>query len=548
MSGLKKGHFDAAVERLLENAARFRELARSNAGRFSRSSGGASAISDLQERLDDLPSLSSTARRFASDECSQLEEDIESVRSQLKECSDQKSRAGELRLQASQSQGSSDHLLEWVQERLDKISHRAQRKIKTTDWASLALDKEVQDIEELRDVLEYRTAELERRAARMLSQGHDLEVAAQGGISALESAIDRLESDRSRIEELARQRYEAFKIREAQKKASVQSSEEIKVFVDEILKTEYERFLPGVFGGLNERVTHFKELFSCNDYKECSTLGPALVEDLKKFHEELNNVIQAFREAEKRTQEALKAAQEEVAAIDLKELSHWSQKGDEVQAAVAALEESAAEIERISAEGNRAAEFDAPAQKIVGAITSLRELGDLATDNHARWDARFNIARAVQNALVDLKYDPPEGAYHQETLPDGSADILSALTIYAHNPSGSCNIRLNIELDGDVAFEVFREDGAGNEIEEVTQKDAVACHQALMDFGSRLESVGITLRVTDWGKAKDLPEAQEQGRIIWDDADPDKKEQTGQRVQIGQQTTERKKEQEKKTL
>lgn len=543
MSGLKEGHFKAAVGRLLENASRYKELARNNTARFSRIPGVASGISGLLGALSGLSGMSAAAREFAPDECRRLAEEIEALRNRLDECSQQDSRACKLRQEAERCQGDSDAILGDLEKKLEQIWNRAQHKVRTTAWIRLALDKEVAEVNALAAGLEKRVAQTEHQAAEMLSQARDLEVSVQSGLSVLETAFARISSRRALTEALARQRSEAHKISEARKKASVQSNEEIKAFAGEISKTEHERFMPGIFGGLNERIARFDEHFSRADYEECSAVGAALVEDLKKYHEELSGVIRAFQEAEKRALGALEAAREEVASLDLEELARWSQKGPEVQAAVASLQKSGEEIERISAGGSRAAEFDAPARNIVSVLSSLRELSNLATDNHARYDARDGIRRAIRDALQELKYDKPE-YYFQETLPDGSCDELSDLTIYAHNPSGVGNMRLKVNLDGGVAFEIFREDEAGNELEEVTRQDAVACHGALTEFGRCLESAGITLHVTDWGKAKDLPEAQEQGRITWDDADPEKKGQTAQRVQIGQQTKEQQKERE----
>ena len=167
---------------------------------------------------------------------------------------------------------------------------------------------------------------------------------------------------------------------------------------------------------------------------------------------------------------------------------------------------------------------------------------DEATDNHARYDARDGVRKAVRDALAALKFDKPK-YYFQEKLADGSPDELSGLTIYAHNPAETGNMRLTIDLDSKVAFEVFREDAEGNEL-EVTQRDAVACHAAVEAFGCQMASAGIRLKVTNWGKAADLPEAQEQGRITWDDANPDKQGKQGQRNQ--EQTRDRDRERERR--
>ena len=139
-----------------------------------------------------------------------------------------------------------------------------------------------------------------------------------------------------------------------------------------------------------------------------------------------------------------------------------------------------------------------------------------ATENHARYDARDGIRKAIRDTLKALKYDTPR-YYFQENLEDGSPNELSPLTIYAHNPAETGNLRLTVSLEGDTSLEVYREDENGRAL-EVTQKDAVNCHHALLDFSRQLETSGFNLRITDWGRAKDLTEPTEQHSVAWNDS------------------------------
>lgn len=539
MSGLKQGDFNVALDRLLANINNYINLARKASARFVSSARGTESIEGILGRLDSIPAPSATAREFASDECTRLNADIAAARSNIEECSDMRSNIAEVEKEALSSQEDSSKIIAEVNQRIEAIKERAQHKIDTTSWANLALNSEVAAINNLNRDIMSRIKASETAASAKHSQAHDMQSVLMGKLSSISQTCDRLSRRAQEIEGLAEKRHEAYLIKEEQKRTSVQCSDEIKLLSESIEKLDTQRFKPGEYAAILGRIEDFEEEYGKGNFEKCSAIGPAIVESLQTFFEELSDLIQKFSDAEKVAQSHLASAREEVAGIDLADLSRWSQKGKEVQAAVELLEKSAKEIEEISSSGCRASEFDAPRQWISSAIASLRALLEEATNNHARYDARDDIRKAIKDALKALKYDKPE-YYFQDKLEDGSPDELSGLTIYAHNPADTGNMRLTVDLDSKVQFEIFREDEQGHEL-EVTQRDGVACHNAVLEFGRHLESAGIQLNVTDWGKAKDLPQAQEQGRITWDDADPDKK---GSRQEKEREQT-RVKEQEK---
>ena len=535
MSGLKEGAFKQSLDRLMRNLNRFIELSRGSTGRFAADSVGADT-SSVSSQLDAMPSPSSRAREYAADECRQLEAEIAAIRGELSNVSGQFSQANELRREASRSQLDTNGYVEEIQSEVRRLSERAQHKIDTTDWMKLALDAEVAAIDELNNEIWDRVRSYERAAEGKMGQAHDMQAAAEGGLAALARRCAEARKRLSQVEALAEHRQQT-------KELSARCADEIAMHEASINAYDHARFLPDGYGELQARKQRFDGLYQQRNFAECSQQGPQLVEDLKAFARELTVLVHEFQRAEALAQSQLKAAQEELKGIDLAAVSRWSQKGTEVQAAVAQLEECAKEIERISEEGSRAAEFEAPCQKITAAIASLRALVNEATDNHVRYDARDGVRKAIRDAFKALKYDAPT-YYFQENLADGSPDELSGLTIYAHNPAeNGGNMRLTIDLDSKVAFEVFREDANGNEL-EVTRQDAVACHAALEAFGRQMASSGIRLKVTNWGKAADLPEAQEQGRIMWDETNPDKQGKHGERIQ--EQTRERDKEKERR--
>ncbi len=524
MSGLKKCHFDAAVGRLKENIARFAELSNVASARFinlaAKNSSG-EGLSAIRQELGNV-SLSDIAKKFAADECRQFWAEIQKARDRAAAIEKQFGQADIAMRKAMDSRDEMEKVVDGVKEKLAELTLEAQRQVKTMDYIYIRLDKEVHAVEKLSDDLKDGTS----KTGTMLAAAYDQWVNAHANLVALAKTVRQLTHSASHIETLAEKRNEAHKIQEEQKRAAVQSSEEIAILLENIEKAEHERFMPKAFEKVRQPVQAFEADFKREDYKHCSETGPDLVERLKAFFEELSSLIQAFHEAEQVTRSQLQAAQDELASLDLKEIRHWSQKEDEIQKVVAQLEDCEHQIDEISEKGNRAAEFDMPLQQITAAITTLRTLVNEATNNHARYDARNGIRKAIHNALKELNYDKPR-YYFQKKISDNESDELSDLTIYVHNPAKTGNLRLTVNLDGDASLEVFREDAAGNEL-EVTQQDTVTCHNAVLELGRRLEMEGIHMDITDWGKAKDLPKATEQERITSNNSNPDRQEKSGQ--------------------
>lgn len=517
MSGMKKCHFDAAVNRFKKNMARFAKLSHDATERFS-NLGTKNNIDDelsaIRQNIENLL-FSETAKEFAPDECRQLSVEIKKMTQNVEAIGKQFILVEEAKEAAKAERDKIDKDIDNMEATLAQLIQEAQHQIDTTDYIDLALDPEVKAVNKLSNDLHNRI----RVTGAQITAAYDHQVAAQGNLAALKETVGQLSQRHGHIESLAAKRSETYKIQEARKKAAAQSSEEIAIYLENIENEDFERFMPKAFEELRPAVQTFKTDFKHEDYMHCSKTGPQLVEKLKTFFEELSLLIQAFHEAEQKARTQLKAAQTELAKLNLEEISRWSQKKDEVQKVVTQLEECARQVDEISKTGNRAIEFDTPLRQMTLAITALRKLVDEATNNHARYDARDGVRKAIRNALKELNYDTPQ-YYFQKKLADGTPDELSGLTIYAHNPAETGNLRMTLDLDGDASLEVYREDKNGHEM-EVTQQDAVACHNAVLEFGRRLEADDIHMNITDWGQAKDLPKAQEQGRITWNDANPD---------------------------
>lgn len=511
MSGLKKGHFDQAVGRLKENMERYLELSCNSAERFL---GGdtenvMSSIQSIHRRLDAIPS---SELELAREESIQLANEIQEIRQQLQDIEKQFIQTDIQKQEASALQKKTAEEIADITKKLNMLSQKAQSKIDKTDYNHLALNKEVSAVNALSAQL--RTSI--RKVIDDLAITHDAQVTISGRLLSMKTACIRLAQKRTQLETLAAKRLESNQIKEKQKQISVQNHEEIMMMVDNIKTLEYDRFMHGRFIEFQSRIQDFLNAFNCDNYEWCAENSQRLLEELKRFFNEMATLVRTFHETEQITRSQLKAAQDELTSIDLYDLKRWSQKADEIENAVERLNTCAVEVERISASGIHPQDFDAPRQTIAAVIDSLRKLMAEATENHARYDARDGIRKAIRDTLKALKYDTPR-YYFQENLEDGSPNELSPLTIYAHNPAETGNLRLTVSLEGDTSLEVYREDEDGRAL-EVTQKDAVNCHHALLDFSHQLETSGFNLRITDWGRAKDLVETTEQHGLAWNDS------------------------------
>ncbi len=511
MSGLKKGHFDQAVGRLKENMERYLELSRNSAERFfgSDTENVMSSIQSIHRRLDAIPA---SELELAREESIQLANEIQEIRQQLQDIEKQFIQTDIQKQEANALQKKTAEEITDITRKLEALSQKAQRKIDKTDYNHLDLNKEVKAVNALS--VQLRTSI--RKVIDDLAITHDAQVTIGGRLLSMKTTCIRLAQKRTQLETLVAKRRESNQIKEKQKQISVQNHEEIMMMVDNIKTLEYDRFMHGRFIEFQSRIQDFLNAFNRDNYEWCAENSPRLLEELKRFFNEMATLVRTFHETEQITRSQLKAAQDELASIDLNDLIRWSQKADEIKNAVERLNTCAVEVERISASGTHPQDFDAPRQTIAAVVDSLRKLMAEATENHACYDARDGIRKAIRDTLKALKYDTPR-YYFQENLEDGSPNELSPLTIYAHNPAETGNLRLTVGLEGDTSLEVYREDEDGRAL-EVTQKDAVNCHHALLDFSRQLETSGFNLMITDWGRAKELTEPTEQHSVAWNDS------------------------------
>lgn len=514
MSGLKQGAFEMAVNRLIENIENYERIASEGYECFkSGLPDPENFMKDVSGKLDNLPSFSDVAREFANDECVALKELIKDEQAKINSCINQLRQANELQKQGENLGYDVSDKIQMIKERLQILQDQAQEKIDHTSYSSLHLNHEVYEVNGMSRDLEGEIYTMESDIHSTLSRSHDLFVEVKGQREAIDNSCVKLQERIMQIEKIARKRKE-------NKEFAEQCAEEIGIYVSSIKSVDYERFEPKQWDGLNSDVQEYKRKMQGKDKSRCVQIGPGIVRELKEFQEKLTNDIKAFNEAETISRSKLAAAKEEIAALDLKELERWSQKAAEIRQALELLERSEKELERISKEGYRANDFNAINQMVAQVLQIFREISDLSSENHAKWEARRKLAKTVVNALNHLRYDEPD-IYYEGVLENGEGDELSKLVIMAHNPANTGDVRFALTMENKTDIEVFRYAADGTEL-EVTQQDAVACHKAILDIGGELDAAGIQLNITDWGKAKDLPKAVDRERITWDEVDPAK--------------------------
>jgi hypothetical protein len=96
------------------------------------------------------------------------------------------------------------------------------------------------------------------------------------------------------------------------------------------------------------------------------------------------------------------------------------------------------------------------------------------------------------NALYEQGYDAPTYYYTQQK-PDGSDVEFSDLTIFAKAPGNRGDMRMNINLEGNVKLEV----------EGIAEGEETVCHQLIQDLQKGVAG-DMDFRMTDWGRAANV--------------------------------------------
>ena len=189
------------------------------------------------------------------------------------------------------------------------------------------------------------------------------------------------------------------------------------------------------------------------------------------------------------TANALQSVKSEAASFGEAFLSEWGSK--------AKLAEAHQTLQSAKKDF-QAEQFDKSQELSSKASEQFRTLYEQAVNNKKRFDSREVIIDAIIAALNDLQYDAPDANYEPA---DGIENtMLGNITIFAKSKGKTGNMRLAIDLNGQVDLEVA----------DISEGKEAECHNAITNLQSKVADI-VDLKVTDWGRAKNYQSPQKGG-------------------------------------
>lgn len=436
------------------------------------------------DAIGKIANISSTAKQFVSNEIKKIESNTNKINLAKQQADSIISKAETLEKEAEAIRKNNQKEQSYITKEIAKLS-------------SLSNKNPKEAIAKTNDIHEKasKIIEKEREALFMLEQATDLRRQAEITYESIIKNSSELSKNIDFAENLALE-----KKKNQEKSRAINT--EIKHLVERISSLDYERFIPGKFEAVFSTLEKYNKALKTNDEKVCIDLGNQIQNSLDNIYDEISEKIHLFEEEQLKAQALLNALTEELEQTDTSELSRWSAMPEEVKFIEEALSNSTKKFKNINSNGNKPEDFHSLEDDLIEATDGLRALNELARTNKIKFYERNEIKKAIIKALNSQDYDKPT-YYYNEELEDGSEAELSDLTIYAHNPAETGDMRVTVNLDGKVNLEIFRYDEDGNE-QEVTHQDASSCHQALINMGKELVNSGIDFTVTDWGKAKEF--------------------------------------------
>lgn len=290
-----------------------------------------------------------------------------------------------------------------------------------------------------------------------------------------------VQDEGNRLKELQRQREEAQRISEQNQRDATEFDNRINAARAQIQKLQAEKFAPGKWSPLAAEIGVFQLAFGQEDFAAAAGLGRKIVDRVEKLFAEIADAQQAWEFARKAAQNEIEAAEAEVQGVDQNHLQEWADNP-----------QGLADIQNrmVQARGRfDKEEFSGVAEHAQAAVAQLRACIDVADANLARYEQREEIGNAIMQALYDQNYDTPEW-YFAERDSRGNDKKLGEIVIFAQAPGAKGDMRMQINLDGNVNLE----------LQNVPEGEEQLCHELIRGLQDGLADV-CHFEMKDWGRA-----------------------------------------------
>jgi hypothetical protein len=282
-----------------------------------------------------------------------------------------------------------------------------------------------------------------------------------------------------RLVDLANNRKEKERIKAENERNAKLMADDIRSLRNRIEARDYKKFSGGTYSDRERKlIDDFDALVSDGKYEQALKQGGDLKAKLENAAEAIENGQIAWETAKTAAEKALSDAKEESAGFDRDEIARYSgMSAGEVQAAFDEVNAAEAAI--------RAEDFAGAEASVANGMEKIRAIVETTAKNKEAAENRLEIARCIMQALYDANYDEPQAYLDDEN------DELSELHIVASAPGNVADMEMQVNLKGDVSFEV----------KNIPDGQEQLCEGAIKNLQEKLGNDGVVFNVTDWGRA-----------------------------------------------
>ena len=297
------------------------------------------------------------------------------------------------------------------------------------------------------------------------------------------SVLRRCETYRleyERILALGRDRLAAHNIAEEEKRNAFLLRDDLNSLAASFAAIDVDKFIPGQYP--HAEIARFMDLVKAGQFARAIPPGRTLLTSLKRLHEEAKRKQEAWFKAKKDAELAAEACRSELAIADRALLMDYSGvPREQIEKIFSAAEQLPRMIEE--------ERFPEAVETAGFILEALRKFLRDAEENKAKFLEREQIAEALMQVLYDSQYAPPEFGF--SAAPDGSPDRLGVLHIFAKSPGGLADVKMQIDMNGDVKWEMAN----------VPDGQEGICLETLQEVYDKVGELGIDFTVTDLGRA-----------------------------------------------
>ena len=372
----------------------------------------------------------------------------------------------------------------------DNMVSSAKREITSLQAQCRSLEKRISGRSGYLDGENDEAKDLRRRADGAKKQCLEAGTVQDGSVEAMRQAhaaflrVSRscktYQDEYRRILSLGNDRLSAHKIAEEEKRNAYLLRDEIRSIAASFAVVDVGKFIPGQYP--EREIGQIVGLVNSGQFAQALAQGRPLLASLKHLYAEARQKQDAWLEAKKEAELAVEACRNEIAIADKELLLGFAGAPKE-------------QIERIFSAAEQlpmliGAERFAEAVETSGFILeALRKYLADAEENKVKFQEREQIARALMQVLYDSKYAPPEFGYSPDAA--GNPDRLGTLHIFAKSPGGLADVKMQIDMNGDVKWEMAN----------VPLGSEAICLETLQGVYDRAGELGIDFKVTDLGRA-----------------------------------------------